>query len=106
MSVAIFSKKDIKFFFNGVATICALGGLLSVYLGYRLFMAGMTAGDGKLDSSAAGIRILLSGQGPGLFFMALGVFAMVAAALSARKAIASDPEQPGKPDVAPNDVTV
>jgi hypothetical protein len=55
--------------------IIVLGGILSIYLGYRLFMHGITAAQG----SARAFGIELRDFGPGLFFAALGAYVLVRA---------------------------
>jgi len=53
--------------------LVALGGILSIYLGYRLFIYGIEKGRDRLSVHISEkMRIIFSGQGPGLFFMAFG----------------------------------
>lgn len=55
--------------------IVVLGGILSIYLGYRLFALGITEAQGS--ARAFGIELLEFG--PGLFFAALGAYVLVRA---------------------------
>jgi hypothetical protein len=53
------------------------GGILSTFLGYRLFTLGITAAQG--EASVAAVGVTLRNFGPGLFFAALGAFILVVA---------------------------
>jgi hypothetical protein len=55
--------------------IVVLGGILSIYLGYRLFALGITEAQGS--ARAFGIELL--DFGPGLFFAGLGAYVLVRA---------------------------
>lgn len=70
------------FFYRGVERlIICLGGIFFGYLGYKLFLAGLTAGDSKLNVESKTMKIILSGTGPGLFFMAFGAIILLTAIL-------------------------
>ena len=56
--------------------ICG-GGVLLVLLGYSLFVLGMSKGSGKLEAKSRLGAIVLSGSGPGLFFMAFGAIVLI-----------------------------
>ena len=48
------------------------------YLGFRLFVLGHSSGPGKLSAKTKLGEIILSGAGPGLFFMAFGGLVLLA----------------------------
>lgn len=54
-------------------SLIVLGGILSIYLGYKLF----TLGIDKTQGEATAFGISLKNFGPGLFFAALGAFVLV-----------------------------
>ncbi|MGA1869169.1 MAG: hypothetical protein ACMUJM_11570 [bacterium] len=54
-------------------SLIVIGGILSIYLGYRLFVLGID----KAQGSASGFGIQLKNFGPGLFFAALGAVVLV-----------------------------
>lgn len=58
--------------------IVLVAGLL-IYLGYRLFVCGRDREFGKLTTDLTFAKIVLSGSGPGLFFMAFGGFVLLTA---------------------------
>ena len=66
--------------FRGIEriVIVLIAGCLA-YLGYRLFVLGHTTGPGKLQADTKLGKIVLSGTGPGLFFMAFGAIVLVSA---------------------------
>jgi hypothetical protein len=55
--------------------IIAIGAIFTIYLGYKLFVRGI--GTGKLAAKMKFIDIVLSGSGPGLFFMAFGAIILL-----------------------------
>lgn len=55
--------------------VVVLGGILSIYLGYRLFQSGITT----LQGEAQAFGITLKSFAPGLFFAALGAYVLVTA---------------------------
>jgi hypothetical protein len=59
----------------GERALIVLGGILSTYLGYRLFTLGINAAQGQ----ARAFGIELRDFGPGLFFAALGAYVLVQA---------------------------
>lgn len=64
--------------FRGVERIIiALGGIFFGYLGYRLFLKGLTAGDGNLQLESETMKLIFTGTGPGLFFMVFGALVLV-----------------------------
>jgi len=55
-------------------SLIVLGGILSIYLGYRLFVLGID----KTQGSASAFKLIeLKNFGPGLFFAALGAVVLV-----------------------------
>ncbi|TGM10265.1 hypothetical protein EHQ81_19345 [Leptospira selangorensis] len=59
--------------FRGIERlIIAFGGIFFGYLGYRLFIHGITTKKSDLKFESAGMNIVFSGTGPGLFFMIFG----------------------------------
>lgn len=57
--------------------IAALGGVASLWIGYRLYFHGVIE-KGKMNLSAPGsVRIEFSDYGPGVAFWALGVFLLI-----------------------------
>ena len=70
-------KSGFRFVFNGVATVVAAGGILAVWLGYRLFTRGIAKGHGTLSAKAKLASLVFSGVGPGLFFMAFGALILI-----------------------------
>jgi hypothetical protein len=52
---------------------------LFAYLGFRLFALGHTSGPGKLQAKTKLGEVILSGTGPGLFFMAFGGLVLLGA---------------------------
>lgn len=59
-----------------------IGGMFLGYLGYKLFIRGVTEGHGKLKAENKIYKIVFSGSGPGLFFMAFGSLVLIAALLT------------------------
>lgn len=59
--------------------IIVLGAIVFAYLGYRLFLAGIDKGPGKLEAQTRFYKFVFSGVGPGLFFMAFGAMVLVTA---------------------------
>jgi len=57
---------------------CLLAGLLCVYLGYRLFLAGIWGKAGDFETSYKDTRVVLTGAAPGTFFAFLGAGIMIA----------------------------
>src|SRR5262249_40413423 len=61
------------FVLHGITRIIiALGAITFGYLGYRLFIHGHTQGKGSLEFESRVAKVIFSGTGPGLFFMAFG----------------------------------
>lgn len=52
--------------------IVAFGGIIFAYLGYRLYVIGITKGRGELKAESKFYTLIFSGTGPGLFFMMFG----------------------------------
>jgi hypothetical protein len=66
--------------FRGIERLLIVaGGIVFGYLGYRLFEKGLTAGEGNLKFESKALKIIFSGTGPGLFFMAFGAVILVVA---------------------------
>jgi len=66
-------------FFRGIERLLiVLGAVFFGYLGYRLFLKGISSGEGNLNVQSSFGKIVLSGTGPGLFFMAFGAIVLVA----------------------------
>ena len=59
--------------------IIVIGAIVFAYLGYRLFLAGIDKGPGKLEAQTRFYKFVFSGVGPGLFFMAFGAVVLVTA---------------------------
>jgi hypothetical protein len=49
------------------------------YLGYRLFDKGLTVGESNLKFETKAMKVIFSGTGPGLFFMAFGAIVLLEA---------------------------
>lgn len=62
--------------------LIALGAISFSWLGYRLFMFGHDKGRGHIETDSKLVRIVFSGTGPGLFFMAFGAIIMIFALLT------------------------
>lgn len=52
--------------------LCIVVAAFFAFLGYRLYFAGLTRGESKLQGKGAFGEFVVSGTGPGLFFMAFG----------------------------------
>jgi hypothetical protein len=59
--------------------VIVVGAIVFAYLGYRLFLAGIDKGPGKLEAQTRFYKFVFSGVGPGLFFMAFGAIVLVTA---------------------------
>ena len=59
--------------------IIVFGAIIFAYLGYRLFLAGIDKGPGKLEAETRFYKFAFSGVGPGVFFMAFGGIVLVTA---------------------------
>lgn len=59
--------------------LIVLTAALFAFLGYRLFRLGHDSGPGKLTAKTKVGEVILSGTGPGLFFMAFGGLVLLAA---------------------------
>ena len=53
------------------------GAVLLICLGYMLYKQGISKGRGELQAKSKMGEILLSGTGPGLFFMAFGAIILL-----------------------------
>jgi hypothetical protein len=58
--------------------LITLGGILTVYLGYDLFVHGIVTGEVNFSWS----KFVVSGQGPGLVFAAGGILVLITCARS------------------------
>jgi|CXWL01.1.fsa_nt_gi hypothetical protein len=66
--------------FRGIERLLIIvGAIFFGYLGYRLFVKGLTIGEGNLKFESKAMKIIFSGTGPGLFFMAFGAVVLVVA---------------------------
>ena len=72
-------------------SLIVLGGILSIFLGYRLFVLGID----KSQGSASALGIELKNFGPGLFFAALGAVILVTT-MRAVISVGGTAEVPGK----------
>jgi len=54
-----------------------LGAIFVSYLGYKLYLNGHLKGANKLQVKAEFMNFIISGQGAGLLFMALGALIMI-----------------------------
>lgn len=52
--------------------IIAIGGVAFAFLGYKLYLNGASKGQTTIQSKSKIIDLVVSGQGPGLVFMAVG----------------------------------
>jgi hypothetical protein len=70
-------------FSRGVERIIInLGAILMTYLGYKLFIFGIEKGYAELTAETKFYKIVFSGTGPGLFFMAFGAIVLITALLT------------------------
>jgi len=77
-------------FLRGIErVIINLGAILMTYLGYKLFIFGIEKGYAKLTAETKFYKIVFSGTGPGLFFMAFGAIVLIAA-LFTRTTVSED----------------
>ena len=68
-----------RFVFNGVAALATIGGIISIWLGYKLFTKGIDKKRGELKAKVKFVEIFFTGIGPGLFFMAFGAIVLMVA---------------------------
>ena len=59
--------------------IIVLGAIFIGYLGYRLYINGTVVGKNTLKTKFGDVSLILTGIGPGIFFMAFGSLVLVAA---------------------------
>lgn len=62
--------------------VIVIGAIFIAFLGYRLFIHGKEKGKGNISVDSEVLKILVSGQGPGLFFMAFGSIVLCLAVLN------------------------
>jgi len=55
---------EFRFVFNGVAALATFGGIVCIWLGYRLFTKGINQNRGELKAKVKFVEILFSGIGP------------------------------------------
>jgi hypothetical protein len=60
-----------------ILVVAALGGCLSIYLGFRLYRDGMASQVAGEMSHTGGWRLRLTAAGPGVFFAAFGAWLLV-----------------------------
>ena len=66
--------------FRGIERlVIVVGAIIFAYLGYKLFLAGIDKGPGKLEAETKFYKFVFSGVGPGVFFMAFGGIVLVTA---------------------------
>lgn len=70
MDVAIFVAAGLTVY----KISCLLVGLASIYMGYRLFMAGVISPAGNIAGQGGGIQLSLGNAAPGTFFALFGAF--------------------------------
>ena len=76
------SVENVPLIFHGIERIIiAIGGIGFGAFGYRLFVRGISQGKGKLQFKSPVAKIVFSGTGPGLFFMAFGAIVLLIALL-------------------------
>ena len=74
-----------------------VGGIIFGYFGYRLFIFGVDKGDAKISAKSYFYKIVFSGTGPGLFFMAFGAIILVTALFTGgAKKYSEDPSASSK----------
>ncbi len=81
----------------GERALIVLGGILSVYLGYKLFTLGINTAQGE----AQAFGIVLRDFGPGLFFAALGAYVLVRALEAAIRTGTIVPKESKESEPAP-----
>lgn len=77
--------------------ILALGGILCVFMGYRLYSNGskmLESGDLNIDSGF--IKILASGYGPGVVFMIMGAIILIILAFKSKTTLEESKYENGK----------
>lgn len=75
------------FLYRGIERLLVvIGGLFFGYLGYRLFLYGVSEGNGKLETESQFFKLTFSGSGPGLFFMAFGALVLIFSVFSSATA--------------------
>lgn len=67
------------FFRDVELLLIVIGGGFFGYLGYRLFIFGVTEGKSRFQAESKMVRLVFSGTAPGLFFMFAGSAILVAA---------------------------
>ena len=84
--------------------LCCLGvGTALCYMGYRLFLQGITTSAGDLDATIQGHRVMLRRAAPGTFFAVLGAAVLVATiwrGLEFKEEIRPAPSVQAKPNIA------
>lgn len=106
-------------FLRGVQLILIiLAGIISVIVGYKLFLYGVDKGRSKLRFKSEIYRLLFSGSGPGLLFMVLGglivLFSIYSVSTTSEliqynKGLAGNAEPSSKPltqEIEPGAVTI
>lgn len=62
--------------------LITVGAVIFAYLGYRLFLKGKDSAPSSLEVESDLLKVVVSGQGPGLFFMAFGAIVLMFSILS------------------------
>jgi hypothetical protein len=69
-------------FFHGITRIViCFGGIIAIYLGYRLYMFGVDTGVSKVKFDSKIVNLAASGAGPGLFLVFFGASILIVALL-------------------------
>ena len=72
--------------------LAILGGIFAIYLGYQLFLRGMDQGDVQFSFG----KFIVSGQGPGIAFMAGGLTVLIYAIHASLKVESRKVKREGK----------
>ena len=64
--------------FRGIERLTIVAGAVFIaFLGFRLFIHGKERGRGELKVESDILKLVVSGQGPGLFFMVFGALILI-----------------------------
>ncbi|HOY08656.1 MAG TPA: hypothetical protein PLB05_01105 [Candidatus Omnitrophota bacterium] len=77
--------------FRGIERLLIIiGAVVYGYLGYRLYIKGITTGEDNLKFGSKVVKIILSGTSPGLFFMAFGAIVLITSVVTGGASIKED----------------
>ncbi|MCH7676660.1 hypothetical protein IH879_17185 [candidate division KSB1 bacterium] len=62
--------------------LIVIGAIILSYLGYKLYRFGIDKGSAKLETESQLYKVVFSGTGPGLFFMAFGAIILITALIT------------------------